>query len=50
MHSIAGQEFGSMKKMLEEIWQKSGLASAVRFVKWRLENGELVAKTRRLRR
>ena len=38
-----------MKKMLEEIWQKRGLASAVRFVKWRLENG-LVAKTRRLRR
>ena len=39
-----------MKKMLEEIWQKRGLASAVRFVKWRLENGELVAKTRRLKR
>ena len=47
MQSIAGKE---MKKMLEQIWQRRGLVSAVRFVKWKLEHGELVAKTRRLRR
>ena len=47
MQSIADKE---MKKMLEQIWQRRGLVSSVRFVRWKLENGELAAKTRRLRR
>jgi hypothetical protein len=46
MQSIAKE----MKQMLEAIWKRPGVASAVRIVKWKLDAGQLTATKGRLRR